>query len=448
MDDNKIEKWPEDRIVELNDELDNLRARVAFYEANEASRTSGRPMIYAAMITAMREVSAVGKDGRNLQQNYQFRGIDGVLNAVGPALRKAGVFVTSEVAQAEYRDTLTTGDKKTREFTTRVRYTFHAEDGSSITTEVPGESLDQSDKGTAKGMSVAFRIALIQTFALPTDEPTTDHDGQYKVRGGTPTLSGWTASYGRAMIDHGNPDEVIDFWPAVVESSSIEAPCGHASGETWGESIAKRIAEFVAEEQSPDTLRELYGKLRAADMLSLNDGATPLGQLVVERGKTVVANRAKAFDHCMQLITSAANLDALDTALAHVMADRTDGPLTHEQASELAAVAGERRKRLETELNQAAPQFLPATGAAYGELVNMLDAERLSYEDLLTILSGAAGNTPPCLFGPDGVQRFIDAVKRSQSGYQSIDASERAELFASLKQAMHEADIVWSSDIQ
>ena len=57
-----------------------------------------------------------------------------------------------------------------------------AEDGSQVHAVTPGESLDTSDKGTAKAMSVAYRIALLQIFALPTQEPTTDPDSEYHTR--------------------------------------------------------------------------------------------------------------------------------------------------------------------------------------------------------------------------------------------------------------------------
>jgi hypothetical protein len=39
---------------------------------------------------------------------------------------------------------------------------------------VLGEAMDSGDKAVAKAMSVAFRIALLQALALPTDEPDPD----------------------------------------------------------------------------------------------------------------------------------------------------------------------------------------------------------------------------------------------------------------------------------
>lgn len=123
----------------------------------------------------MAEVGAVRKGDRNQQQNFSFRGIDAVTNAVSPALRKAGVIVTPQVIDYQY-GSVTVGSKGTvmGHVKVMVRYTFHAPDGSSLETIVPAESFDSGDKATAKAMSVAFRTCLLQTLCLPTDEVDPD----------------------------------------------------------------------------------------------------------------------------------------------------------------------------------------------------------------------------------------------------------------------------------
>lgn len=125
----------------------------------------------------MEDVGAVKKGDRNQHQNFSFRGIDAVLNAVSPALRKHGVIVTPQVLDYQY-DTITVGNppKAMGHVRVMVRYTFYGPDGSSLETVTPGESFDSGDKATAKAMSVAFRTCLIQALCLPTDE--TDPDAQ------------------------------------------------------------------------------------------------------------------------------------------------------------------------------------------------------------------------------------------------------------------------------
>ena len=44
--------------------------------------------IYETITAVMAEIGAVGKDSRNEQQRFMYRGIDAVMNAINPALIK------------------------------------------------------------------------------------------------------------------------------------------------------------------------------------------------------------------------------------------------------------------------------------------------------------------------------------------------------------------------
>jgi len=125
----------------------------------------------------MEDVGAVRKGERNQAQNFNFRGIDAVVNAVSPALRKHGVVVTPEIVSNDYT-TVEVGKNRTSMGHCRVTvtYKFWAPDGSYLPTTVSAESMDSGDKATAKAMSVAFRTCLLQTLCLPTDETDPDHE--------------------------------------------------------------------------------------------------------------------------------------------------------------------------------------------------------------------------------------------------------------------------------
>jgi len=133
-----------------------------------------QPTVIQALSAVMADVQAVRKDSRNQQQNFNFRGIDAVMNAVGPALRKHGVVIVPETVDARHRDTTTTGGKPAREATVVVTYRAYGPGGDSIPIQAPGESLDAGDKATPKAMSVAYRTALLQALTIPTDEPEPD----------------------------------------------------------------------------------------------------------------------------------------------------------------------------------------------------------------------------------------------------------------------------------
>jgi len=133
-----------------------------------------RPSIFEALAAVMVDIKHVGKDGWNDHQKFNFRGIDAVVNAVGPALRAHGVIVVPVLVSVSYETVTTTQNKAQTACRVVVSYRFHGPAGDSIETTVAGEAWDSGDKATPKAMSVAFRTALLQSLALPTDEPDPD----------------------------------------------------------------------------------------------------------------------------------------------------------------------------------------------------------------------------------------------------------------------------------
>jgi hypothetical protein len=137
-------------------------------------KTDTVPTVRDALKAVMDEVQAVGKDGFNKNQKYNFRGIDAVVNAVGPAFRKHGIVPVPILKDINYRDVKSAGGSPQREVTVKVCYQFVGPAGDMLDVVVPGEAMDSGDKGTAKAMSVAYRIALLQLLCIPTDEPDPD----------------------------------------------------------------------------------------------------------------------------------------------------------------------------------------------------------------------------------------------------------------------------------
>lgn len=149
--------------------------------------TDAKPNIIEVLSNVMREIQAIGKNGHNKDQNYSFRGIDAVVNAVGPLFREYGVVPVPMVETLSHRDVTTSRGKPSRECTVKVTYRFYGPAGDHIDATVPGESMDTGDKGAAKAMSVAYRIALLQVLCIPTNEP--DPDESTYERGTGPVLA-------------------------------------------------------------------------------------------------------------------------------------------------------------------------------------------------------------------------------------------------------------------
>ncbi len=148
--------------------------------------------IYTALAAVMADCDHVAKRDRNEHQRFLFRGIDAVVNAVGPVLRKHGVMVVPNVEHVTYDQVSTSTGKPATACRVLATYTFYAPDGSSIDTRVAAEAWDNGDKAAPKAMSVAFRTALLQALALPTDEP--DPDSQTYERAHGPAASGSQAA--------------------------------------------------------------------------------------------------------------------------------------------------------------------------------------------------------------------------------------------------------------
>ena len=135
------------------------------------------PAIYKAIIGVMAEINAIGKDRKNQQQGFAYRGIDDVMNELHAALTKNKVFVVPEVLNEER----STG--KTRSggdlFYTRlkIRFTFYTDDGSSVSAVVIGEAMDSGDKASNKALSIGLKYAMLQVFCIPTEDEK-DPDAQ------------------------------------------------------------------------------------------------------------------------------------------------------------------------------------------------------------------------------------------------------------------------------
>lgn len=146
--------------------------------------------IHVALAAVMADVSAVGKGEFNRDQGFNFRGIDAVVNAVGPVLRRHGVIVTPHAEDVVYDVAPTRSGGRINTCRVRVRYVFTGPEGDAIECTVFGEAFDSGDKSTAKAMSVAFRVALLQALALPTHDPDPDMSSYDAQPAGVNTTTG------------------------------------------------------------------------------------------------------------------------------------------------------------------------------------------------------------------------------------------------------------------
>lgn len=126
--------------------------------------------IYGKINAIMKDIPAIGKDRKNKQQGFAYRGIDDVMNVLFPLLARHGVFVIPEVLSTTRTERQTQNGGNMAFTVSTVKYTFFATDGSSVSAITTGEGMDVADKSTNKAMAAAMKYAFFQTFCIPTED--------------------------------------------------------------------------------------------------------------------------------------------------------------------------------------------------------------------------------------------------------------------------------------
>jgi hypothetical protein len=178
-----------------------------------------------ALTLVMDGVRAVRKQQRNQQQNYNFRGIDAVMNAVGPLLREHGVVIVPDAESIDQESYQTKGGTAMLRTMVKMRYTIHGPDGSTITGSAYGEAADAGDKGIAKAQSVAYRVFLLQALTIPTDDADADDESHERSAApveATPQQRGFKSK-----------QELTDQWDALVSRSAALPEAQAAELRAW-----------------------------------------------------------------------------------------------------------------------------------------------------------------------------------------------------------------------
>jgi hypothetical protein len=130
------------------------------------------PQVYQSIAEVMGELSKVGigKNNRNTQQNYKFRGIDDVYNALAPLLSRAKLLILPRVLSRSVSERETKNGGTLFYVVVDVEFDLVSGiDGSKHTVRVIGEAMDSGDKATNKAMSAAYKYACMEAFCIPTE---------------------------------------------------------------------------------------------------------------------------------------------------------------------------------------------------------------------------------------------------------------------------------------
>lgn len=134
--------------------------------------------VHELLIDVMCAIQSIGKDEQFVNEKtgrtvYNFRGVDAVMQAVGPLLRKFRILPVPEVTKVEQRESTTKTGSVMRE--TLVHVTYHLRGPVDVLdVQVVGEAADYGDKSVSKATSVAYRIMWLQLLCIPTGDPDPD----------------------------------------------------------------------------------------------------------------------------------------------------------------------------------------------------------------------------------------------------------------------------------
>ncbi|RYY80735.1 MAG: single-stranded DNA-binding protein [Moraxellaceae bacterium] len=129
--------------------------------------------VYQAINAVQRALSKEGisKDrmASGFGAGYAFRGIDDVYNTLSPLLSEHGLVIIPRCVE-RHESQRQSGPKTLYFVVVKMEFDFvSAEDGSKHTACTYGEAMDSGDKATNKAMSIAYKYACFQTFAIPTE---------------------------------------------------------------------------------------------------------------------------------------------------------------------------------------------------------------------------------------------------------------------------------------
>ena len=207
--------------------------------------------IYESITAVQADVEFIGKDKTTQSgSKFNYRGVDQVLNTLHPLFSRHKVFAVPEVLEILTREERTTnnGNKVLYEVL-KIKYTFYAEDGTSVSAVVVGEAMDSGDKVSNKCMSVAYKYACFQILSIPTEDTCADPDDNaetFKDRSPQPSAEQQKPSKARRIQDLIKGTDVM---PEMI-TQWIKDNCGEPkkvndlTDEQFGK-LYKAISKFI-----------------------------------------------------------------------------------------------------------------------------------------------------------------------------------------------------------
>lgn len=173
--------------------------------------------------------TGIGKDHKNAQQGYSFRGIDDVYNALAPLLAEHQLVILPRVLARTESERATKAGGALFSVVVDVEFDFiSAEDASKHTVRIFGEAMDSADKATNKALSAAYKYACLEAFAIPT-QGENDADATTHEVAARPQMS---AAVKQTFAPRPTPS-VLSGETASFVPKAVSVKQGEKNGKTW-----------------------------------------------------------------------------------------------------------------------------------------------------------------------------------------------------------------------
>jgi hypothetical protein len=191
--------------------------------------------VFVAIESVMADIAkaGVGKKQTNTAQNFKYRGVDDVMDALSPLLAKHHLLILPSIIEHSLTERQTRNGASVLHALLKLTYEFICPIDGSIKVVGPiyGEAMDSGDKATNKAMSAAYKYVCIQSFCIPVtgDDPdasTHEIAGAPNESAHRPTAKGAPPDRARAMAagPDTHPERSDRLASAVADSSASPAP--------------------------------------------------------------------------------------------------------------------------------------------------------------------------------------------------------------------------------
>lgn len=159
--------------------------------------------VYSAIAAVMSDLSkiGIGKEKKNAQQGFMYRGVDDVMNALAPIISKHGLVILPRVTKREIIERQSKSGGALFYVTLDMEFDFvAAEDASKhVVGPIIGEAMDSGDKASNKAMSIAYKYACFQAFCIPTEGDNDPDEQSHEIKWDGRVQVGFSKNYKDAM---------------------------------------------------------------------------------------------------------------------------------------------------------------------------------------------------------------------------------------------------------